>query len=357
MNGFTKEELLQLAWAKPILAQLEITNQCNQDCAFCYQKRTLDKPDLSLTEWQVIISKLLNLGIRRLDFTGSENFMSPYLKDLLVWCKQKKLEIRVNTNGTYDVSDCLPYIDELVFSAHGLENIHDMVVKRPGSFKSLEKNVLRSSQAGVKTSINMTLVKSNYHQLVEVYDYFTALFPIHKFAPVIPISAPQGNEFIDQFLEITPELIDDYKCRLSLIPSTQLLLKQGFHSIFIDDLTHYQNSKFPLPNCAGGKYKLIIDSDGRVFPCNFFKSDEFYCGNMLTDDEQSVWKNGKGFVRFRNIVLEEKISKKCGACAKKLKCFSGCRAWSSNYQTGGFEYVNDQRCEMGCAFIGSRNNN
>ena len=311
------------------------------------------KPDLNLQQWQSIIAKLYNLGVRRLDFTGRESFMYSDFIALAAWCKQKGFEVRVNTNGTFDVSNALKFVDEIIFSIHGLGATHDWITKNKGAFELIENNIKRTIESGVKASINMSLLKSNYGQLNEVYTYFSSRYDISKFAPTFPIASLFGSEFADEELVLSRELVSDYMLRLKIIPRDRLVLKHGFHSIFISDQRHYHDNGLLLPNCAAGKHKLIVESDGRVFPCNFFKSEEYFCGNILTDDEFEIWKFGAGFNRFRELVLQEKIPGECTHCLKKNRCYSGCRAWSLTYKEGGFENAKDKRCDLGSAFIGS----
>ena len=354
MKGFSRQELLEMAWEKPILAQVEITSKCNQCCLFCYagQKPVLaeGKPDLTLYQWQSIITKLRNLGVRRLDFTGRESFMYSDFVALAAWSKQQGFELRVNTNGTFDVSEVLGNVDEIIFSVHGLSDTHDRITKNSGAFNLIEENIQRTVKSGVKASINMSLLRSNYEQLNEVYDYFSSRYDINKFAPSFPIASLFGSEFAAEELVLDQKLVSDYVSRLKKIPADKLVLKHGFHSIFISDRKHYHDNGLLLPNCAAGKHKLIVESDGRVFPCNFFKSEEFFCGNMLTDDEFKIWKLGAGFNRFRELILQEKIPEECTKCLKKPRCYSGCRAWSLTYKEGGFENVKDKRCDLGSAF-------
>lgn len=354
MKGFTREELLDMAWEKPMLAQVEITSKCNQKCIFCYtgQKIIESRPDLTLSQWQMIISKLYNLGVRRLDFTGRESFMYDDFVALIKWCKWMGFEVKVNTNGTFDVSDILPFVDEIIYSVHGIGIVHDDITHNVGSFTLIENNIQRTVAGGGRASINMSLVKSNYHQINEVFEYFNSRYNIYKFAPSIPVPSLFGNEFEEDALVLSRELLEDYIANLKRIPPSKLVLKHGFHSIFINDVNHYRDNGLLLPNCAAGKYKLIVESDGRVFPCNFFKSEEFVCGNILTDDEFQIWKFGPGFKHFRDLILNEEIPGECAACLKKPRCYSGCRAWSLTYQEGGFKNVKDKRCDLGSAFIG-----
>lgn len=359
MKGFTKEELLGLAWEKPILAQVEITNKCNQACLFCStgQKKHKIMPDLNLEQWLIIVTKLRNLGVRRLDFTGRESFMYPDFGALLASCRKMGFEIKINTNGTFDVSRILADVDEIVFSVHGFRANHDRITNNPGSFDLIEANIGKTVNAGVKASINMSLLKSNYHEAIPVFRYFDGKYVIHKFAPAIPVPSLFGDTFEEEELTVDEYLITDYIAKLKSIGSDRLTLKHGFHSIFINNRKHYQDNGLLLPNCAAGKFKLLVESDGCVYPCNFFKSPEFFCGNILTDDEYKIWKSGKGFNIFRNLILGEKIPDDCSNCLKKPRCFSGCRAWSLTYKEGGFENVKDRRCELGSAFIGSGDNN
>jgi hypothetical protein len=65
MNGFSRTELLDLIWAKPTLAQIELTRNCNQRCVFCSKhcKSACQYVDLDVNSWFLIISKLKNLGV------------------------------------------------------------------------------------------------------------------------------------------------------------------------------------------------------------------------------------------------------------------------------------------------------
>lgn len=356
VNGFTREELLSLAWEKPMMAQIAVTENCNQKCIFCFQACSPDRKfsSLSLNQWKIIIRKLKNIGVRILNFSGGEVFIYPYLLDLIKWAKlEMNFSIHINTNGTFDVSDFIEYVDGFIFSVHGLNKVHDEIVGKRNAFSLLEKNISIISEKKVNILINMVLLKSNYHQILDVFRYFDAKYRISKFAPFIPIQSLFAKEYDTIAVKMDKNLIKDYIDKLKKIPEDKLDLKHGFQSIFINKLDFYKSAKIPLPNCAAGKYKIIIDYNGDVYPCNFFKGDEYYCGNILEEDEYEIWKNGKGFIPFRKLILENRIPKECSMCLKKERCFSGCRAWSDKYQKGGFYESKDIRCSIGNAYIGN----
>lgn len=357
VHGFTREELLELSWEKPVMAQIAVTRNCNQRCLFCFRSCGPEDvyPELSLVEWKTIIGKCRRLGVRKLNFSGGESFVYPYLLPLVIWAKEQGFEIVINTNGWFDVREIGHYVDELIFSVHGIGKMHNQIVGigKEDAFGMLESNIAIASKISAKVSINMVLVRTNYDHVIQVFDYFNSRYGLYKFSPTIAIKSLFGRQYGKNALDVTKELLESYVTILRQIPGQQLQLKHGFQSIFFNDPQIYMSASIPLPGCAAGKYKLIIEHDGGVYPCNFFRGPEFYCGNLLEEDEGNIWQAGKGFIRFRELVLKEKISDECADCLKRTMCFSGCRAWSTKYEEGGFEYAQDLRCVLGHAFIRS----
>jgi len=354
LEGFEKKELLQLSWHKPMMAQIELTRDCNQKCVFCFRACCPGKEysTLRVNQWKIIILKLKRLGVRRLNFSGGENFLYPGFTELVAFAREEGFVVIINTNGTFSCKAVASNTGEIIFSIHGLRETHDKITNKRGAFSAVSRHI--SEVAGsVRISVNMVLIKLNYNQMNDVFEYFDQLCNLYKFSPTISIKSLFGFNHDDYALNITRELLSDFKKRLARIPSQKIELKHGFQSIYFGDPAFYTAPAFPLPNCAGGKYKLVIDYNGDVYPCNFFKSDKFYCGNILSGDEMEIWKVGKGFNLFRELVLQEAIPQKCQSCVKKARCFSGCRAWTEQYQKGGFENAADRRCEIGDAFVGS----
>jgi len=358
MKNFSMNELYQLAWSKPSLAQVELTHNCNQRCIFCYNGHFENQnfKNLAETEWLVIFQKLFQLGIRDLNLTGSETFLYPNLIFLLKKAKEIGFRIRIDTNGMLDISEAIPYVEEFAFSVHGIGKTHEEITQTPGSFANLEENLLKALSNNVKILINMTLTKINYHQIKTVYEHFSNYSQNFKFSPFLAIPSNEGRNFDQHLLTINREFLKNYIGQLRTIPAERLVLKHGFHSIFINNPGHYDCSQILLPNCAGGKNKIVVDYDGAVYPCNFFKGKEHYCGNILTDDATKIWRSGKGFLPFRSLITEEKIPSTCKKCAKKPRCFSGCRAWTKLYRKGEFDYEKDIRCGLGAAYLRSRDN-
>lgn len=351
-EGFTRQELLELSWEKPIMGQIELTRDCNQWCIFCYKDCCPEKnyAVLSTEQWKTIILKLKRLGVHRLHFSGGENFLHEGFEQLVAFGKEQGFEVWITTNGTFSCKEVAKHADNIIFSIHGLESIHDSITQLPGSFR-LACDHMAEAAALTNVSVNMVLVKRNYGQIYDVFACLSKICRIRTFYPTIPIRSTFGANFDEDALVITRELLDDYRATIARIPANQLGLKHGILNIYFNDPATYASQAIPLPNCAAGKYKIVIDYDGDVYPCNFFHGEEFRCGNLLTGDELEIWRNGRGFKHFRELALQEVVPEKCRACVKKYRCMAGCMAWTDEYKKGGFGNAPDIRCEIGSAFV------
>lgn len=367
LNGFTRRELLSLIWEKPCLAQIELTRNCNLQCSFCFQGCDFREKyeELTFEQWKKVIKKLKELGVYILNFSGGEVFLYKELKKILQYSKQNGFKTVINTNGTINVEDCLDYIDEIIFSVHGLNKTHAEITGL-NVFNRVEENINKASKKNIPLGINMTLVKKNFDEVLDVYNYFNARYKINKFSPTIAIQSATGTKISElNKIEYNQELFEKYFSILNQIPDKQLDLKQGLHTIYYSDKERYSNvSIADSSNCIGGKTKLVIDYQGNVYPCNFYQTPEFYCGNIVEDNVFNIWKEGKGFIKFRELALTEDVPSECRNCIKMKKCLSGCRAWTMGYmkdskkiENGEIGYEKDMRCDIVHAFVGVGNYN
>lgn len=351
INGFSYKELFDLAIQKPILAQLEITQNCNQECSFCFKECSYRKKykDLPLLTWKKIIKNISNFGVTNINFTGGEVFLYRDFIELIDYSKKNGIKkIVVNTNGSVLLSKFeLSKIDSLVFSVHGIGEKHDLIVGLKGAFNNLLKNLNKNIEMSV---INVVVTDKNINYLDDILNYFKK-FDLRFFSFNLA-----GK--IDGETSISKALFEKYLSflkRLEKCVGNKVLLRHGMQNIIINDKKFFE-AKIPLPHCAGGKYKLLINYKGDVYPCSFFQNNDFYCGNILKDDLSEIWKNGKGFIFFRKQYLETKnLPEGCKTCFKKHKCGGGCLVWRSfNKKTK--KYEKDIRCDIGNAYLGAGNN-
>lgn len=163
----------------------------------------------------------------------------------------------------------------------------------------------------------------------------------------------QINQESDEHTQFVKSEFKKYINFINKIPKSRRKLRHGMQSIVCDNVPYQQ---IPLPNCAGGKYKIVIDFKGDVYPCRYFQNNDYFCGNILTGDARDIWLNGKGFMKFRKIVTDNTLPRRCRTCIKNKKCVGGCLAWRK-HETSKKTYREDLRCKLGDAYIRAGSNN
>lgn len=351
INGFDYKELFLLAIGKPIMAQLEITRNCNQRCFFCFRNCNPEQKftDKSLLEWKIAIDKLINIGVRELNFTGGEIFLFKNVDELFQYAKKTNgiKKIMINTNGFIDLTKHdLSNIDSIIFSVHGIGNIHEQITGVSGSFKAATTAINYALNQKCKVGINTVVVPQNINMLKGIYDYFKNLNLIfHAFN--LFIDKENFSKRIEEYADIFPKYIQFLKT----VPKERRKLCHGMQNILIKDKEFFA-SNIPLPHCAAGKYKLVVDYKGDIYPCRYFQTEQYRCGNIFKNDLVKIWRNGKGFKIFRKIILEDKLPSECKSCFKRGKCHGGCLIWRV-YSKKLQYYEKDIRCEFGNAYIRS----
>ncbi len=344
LNGFSQSELFELAIRKPMMAQLELTKNCNQACFFCFRycNPSIKFKDLSLNDWKKIIDKLIDLGVEELNLSGGEIFLFKYLDSLLSYAKRKGIKrIIVNTNGSVSLQGHdLTNIDQLVFSVHDLGKRHEKIIGLPGAFSILKKNINYALFKKKEVGINTVVSKENIDYLPEIYEFFkNKKLIFHAFNLFI------DRKHIAENNDWYQKNIAAYLRFLKKIPEERRKLRHGLQNIFYDEKSFF-DAAMPLPHCAAGKYKLIIDYRGDVYPCRYFQEPEYFCGNILKDDANKIWRQGKGFEFFRSFVRSGHYPTGCKNCFKKYKCRGGCLAFRKIIKN---KYEKDIRCRIGAA--------
>ena len=352
VNGFSKEELTKLIWSRPNFAQVELTRNCNFRCKFCFENcDAKDKyEDRTPEEWKKVIDDLYDLGIKKIHFSGGENFLYPHFKEILMYSKEKGLTNLINTNGSFDISDILKYSDEFVFSLHGYKEENDNITGFKGSFERTISNIEKALNSGKKVSVNTVLIKENFESYEKIYLYLEEKFNNLTYSPTMAIPCYTGKKFDSLSIPINKENMEKYLKYVKMIGKEKFVYKHGLYGLLGEE-----EKKMQMPVCAAGKSKLIIKYNGNVYPCNFFQTDEFLCGNVFEQDLKEIWKDGKGFNIFRKYYLMDNLPKDCKVCKKHDNCYSGCRAWTTSYinQDADVKKEGDVRCGIINAYVGA----
>ncbi|MCM8820169.1 MAG: radical SAM protein, partial [Candidatus Omnitrophica bacterium] len=106
----------------PTEAHLELTYRCNLNCVYCYCLK--DPNEISTNRFKEIISKLKDLEVFFLTFSGGEPLLREDFLELYLYARKKGFLISILTNGTLfnkKIIDVLtkfpPYVIEITLNA------------------------------------------------------------------------------------------------------------------------------------------------------------------------------------------------------------------------------------------------
>ena len=89
----------------PIHGQFELTPLCNFNCKMCYvhltKEQMLERPLLTVDQWEGIIHQAWEAGMIRATLTGGECLTYPGFKDIYLYLQNLGCEVSVLTNGYF----------------------------------------------------------------------------------------------------------------------------------------------------------------------------------------------------------------------------------------------------------------
>ena len=160
-----------------------ITARCSQACPYCWGPRRFRNPVDTGTA-QRIISRIKQLGVRRIVFTGGDPLQRADAPELIRFAKETGLETALSTTGDFVTLEILesisPYLDLISLPLDGSTDEINSRTKHPGHFAVIMRSLrwLRS-YPNVDVKVCTPVTRHNLEnvptiaQLVEGYSYST----------------------------------------------------------------------------------------------------------------------------------------------------------------------------------------
>jgi radical SAM protein with 4Fe4S-binding SPASM domain len=337
--NFGDPEFRNKLYSSPIYLQLDLTNKCNMNCEYCYNKHFVCGQELTDDQFLELSDQILK-DIKPLfvTFSGGEPFVRKnILFKLAKIFKEKEIEVYVNTNGTLINEEIAKKIGELKIDkvSINIESLdkeeHEKLRGLSGcwdrSLNSIE--LLKKYAPNCNVVIRTVVNKKNYLEVEKIANFVKSLglkeYMLIDFIPKaddqhLMLNKEEWAEFYKKYLNIK-------KLGLRIVPNHAILFLERTRNI-------------DVPFCMAGRIKLIINANGDVVPCNHLKEKQFVAGNVLKENLKDIWENSKILKEFRELVPE-----KCSGCGFKNQCSGGCHAMA--YYVAGDYKARDPYCEMG----------
>ncbi len=288
-------------------AWIELTQLCTHQCVHCYQGNAhcQGKNELTFEDWKRVLDQILDVGCRKIQFTGGEPCLSPYLKDLIYYASKIGFEdITVFTNASLLDDELINLFCALNihvrFSLYGhCHEVHDTVTNRQGSFDKTIANVKKMINHKIDLYPSVIILKENELYIKEIKDFIESLGLEYKGYDVIR-PACYGNQ--DAHMPTIPDV---------------LYSKHQLYAHFKASREYFERALY-RNTCWYGK--IAVDSLGNVFPCIFQRTITY--GNVLTHSVKDILSSSElsqgWFLDFSNI-------ESCKDCEFRFAC-KDCRA-------------------------------
>ncbi len=321
------------------LVQLEITGSCNMHCKHC---RAADMPKKIIDK--ELMMKIINFINKiksdnlRINISGGEPFLHPYLIDCLSMLKSKNIDrFVITTNASLITDNILRQLDELDLSYLCLQvsidsidkNVHNNFRGFPNAFeKCVEVLEKIKKYQNINSSIRMTITKDTISEIDDMIK-----FAIDKGCSIISFGSviPFGNardcklSFMDkskeEFIGLIMEKAEKYKKQIRITTEDPLKFLYQYENGLLDSNIDIEDSCI-FGGCTAGISSININSDGTITPCSMMNEIVLNINNYDNiDDIIKEYENSQVIKKL----YSKKYSGKCGGCDLKRIC-GGCRA-------------------------------
>lgn len=309
---------------------------CNLDCDYCFYKDEAAHRSQACTpvmNEETIRSILLNFlpaaETLSVCFQGGEPMMAglDWFKRFVAIAAEMNekgktvINYSIQTNGTLIDQAWCDFLKENRFlvgvSFDGFPMLHNIHRGHSGS------KVLESIRLMIRNDVQFNIVCVVTNEIVEnlpsVWNYFMEKGLIYlQFIPCMnPIQNP-GKDFLDA------QLYGQFLCFIfekwydAIINSRPVFIRhiENFLQIMLEG----HAEQCDVNGVCSAQY--VIESDGSVYPCDFFCTDSYLLGNINHDDLAQVDQRREE-LKF----IESSVSSnpECADCVARVFCNGGCR--------------------------------
>lgn len=309
----------------------ESTVRCNLSCAHCRRIETseTDRVDLTAEQAKRLFDQTAQLGQSQgwmplMIFSGGEPLCRSDLFDLIENATARNIPCALATNGTLideTIAEKIKAVDlqRVAVSLDGATpDVHNQLRRLDGAFESALSGIHLLRKHNVPFQINMTLTRSNVHQLDDMFALANRLgaAAIHLFM-LVPVGCGgeyakadrlSANDYEDLFVRIAhKQYTDPLEIKVTCAPHYERVVRQQVSA-----------ARRISKGCLAGTGVLFVGHTGTVFPCGYLPVD---CGNILHTPLAKIWNDNPDLARMRDT---EQLKGKCGRCEYQTVC-GGCR--------------------------------
>lgn len=322
--------------AVPFQGHLHLTERCNLKCFHCYRIGLPWSGGMGTKEWIRLLHEFRDEGTMDLTFSGGEPLLHPGWREIIGTAARLGFQIDLFQNGTVIKKDDIRFlkdcrIRELSFSIHGIDEIHDRFVARPGAFRRAWPMVEYSRSVGLKTVIKMSVMRPTWPSIEELARRCREIGAV--FAPsynMIPRFVPGNDGFLSETL--TADQIRTFEKRYPEWTGRP-------------ELSRCEDEPAPA-TCNMGWARFAVGPRGDLYPCSQVAEP---VDNIRYKPFRQAWRYSFRLNEIR--ASAGKPLETCRSCELVKKCKYRCMG---HFQlvTGKFDEPAPEHCRITAAWAG-----
>jgi len=288
LNEIEKRQFKTTLKSKPIRIRIELTNECNLRCVFCYKSYfNVQKEHLSMDEFRKL-DPLLRQAKFLTFFTKSEPLVAKILFPALEHCSDIKAVTYFSTNAiplTREISEKLVDL-KLTFMQVSVNVFGEEYAKvyRGGKFEQLEENLrilneIKRQKRTDKPNLRLSFCSTKKSVVnLEAAVRFAKKHEFSQGVQVTPVFAV-GEDQVNDTYESDPQYFDEYYDR-----ARKLAEELGIPFWIISNPQVQNEDVF----CYDPWESINIEPNGDVYPCSVSSQ---VMGNINQESIETIWNN------------------------------------------------------------------
>lgn len=319
----------------PAYVVWELTLKCDHACTHCGSRAVTARPsELTTAEALDVAKQLAAMKAREVVLIGGEAYLHDGFLEIVRALSGAGITTIMTTGGlaiTRELAGKMrdAGMSRVSVSVDGLEETHDRMRARKGSFAAAMAALANLKSAGITIQANTNFNRLNRGELEPLYE---CLLAAGAKTWQVQITSPLGRAADRPDMLLQPwDLID-------LVPRIADLkvrgLKDGFLIMPGNNLGYFGREEALLRSqkpgdgdhfqgCVAGRYTMGIESDGAVKGCPSLQTAHYVGGNLRDMSVKQIWDETPqlAFTRARTV---EDLWGFCRTCPFAATCLGGC---------------------------------
>jgi radical SAM protein with 4Fe4S-binding SPASM domain len=277
----------------PKHVHLIFSGRCNLGCVHCDHWKTTH-PEMALDDIKKAVTKMRQwLGPFELKISGKETFMRNDVCDLVEFCAQQDVRVRLLTNATLIDSAVIVRLKKchnysLGISLDGFGDTHDAMRGKKGVYNKVIKTIRALTRNDIHPNLIAVITELNLDEIVRLVDFARANKLRIEFCPY---AQNLGQKYDAEWYKKSPAWPKDCE-KVNRIIDTLIEMKSKDNTI-LNSAQHLrlmkQYYKDPekkiLGDCRIGESMFVIRPNGNAAYC--FQGPSI--GNIFESDPAKIW--------------------------------------------------------------------